>query len=267
MRAMFEAFEVNKPNTTGIIQWMLNSAWPGMLWQLYDWYMMPNGAFYGAKTACRPLNIIYNYKDKNIYLSNDYYELFENLTAEIRVLDINSREVFSESLKVSIGKNESVNILEMPAMTGLTTTYFLDLRLIDNTGNLLNSNFYWLSTKDDVPDFENSEWFITPNKSYADFTGINGMAETELNVDHDFIEQEDTVMVEVRLQNTTEKIAFFIQLELSGRESGSSILPVFWEDNYVSILPGETREISGYVFRKDLEEDEPVFSYKGWNIK
>jgi exo-1,4-beta-D-glucosaminidase len=267
MRAMFEAFVVNQPNATGIIQWMLNSAWPGMLWQLYDWYLMPNGAFYGAKTGCRPLNLIYNYKDKDIYLSNDYYESFENLKAEIRVLDINSREVLFEDLEVGIGQYETLKIYDMPVMTGLTTTYFMDLRLKDDQDNLLNSNFYWLSTRDDVLDFENSEWFITPNRSYSDLTGINGMAESELNVDHEFMEQGDTLRVRARLENTTGRLAFFIQLILTGKESVSSILPVFWEDNYVSLLPGEAREISGYVFRKDLGGDEPVFSYKGWNVK
>ena len=61
---MFEAFVVNKQNATGVIQWMLNSAFPNMLWQLYDWYLMPTGAYYGTKAALQPVNIIYNYGDK-----------------------------------------------------------------------------------------------------------------------------------------------------------------------------------------------------------
>ncbi|MCP5050990.1 MAG: glycoside hydrolase family 2, partial [bacterium] len=71
MRAMFEAFGINKPNTTGIIQWMLNSAWPQMFWQLYDYYLMPNGAFYGAKTGSQPLNIAYHYGNHSIHVVND----------------------------------------------------------------------------------------------------------------------------------------------------------------------------------------------------
>jgi exo-1,4-beta-D-glucosaminidase len=267
MRPMFEAFEVNKPNTTGVIEWMLNSAWPGMLWQLYDWFLMPNGAFYGTKNACRPLNIIYNYKDQNIYLSNDYYSSFENLVAEIRVLDTSGKEVFNKKLEAGIGENESVKIFNMPQISGLTATYFLDLRLKNKEGKMIADNFYWLSTKEDVLDFENSEWFITPNKSYADLTGINGLKEIELEVHHEFVNLGDTIKVKANLVNKTDQIAFFIQLSLSGKESGTPVLPVFWENNYVSLLPGEVREVSGYIFRKDLGEDEPVFSYKGWNIK
>ena len=55
MRPMFESFGVNKFNSTGVIQWMFNSAFPEMYWQLFDSYLMPNGAFYGAMKGCQPL--------------------------------------------------------------------------------------------------------------------------------------------------------------------------------------------------------------------
>jgi exo-1,4-beta-D-glucosaminidase len=90
MRPMFEAFRANKGVATGIIQWMLNAAWPKMYWQLYDKYLMPTGAFYAARKACEPLHILYNYGDRCIYIVNDYLTAFRNLEATIRVLDINS---------------------------------------------------------------------------------------------------------------------------------------------------------------------------------
>jgi len=267
MRSMFEAFKVNRPNSTGVIQWMLNSAWPGMLWQLYDWYMMPNGAFYGTLNACRPLNIIYNYKDEDIYLSNEYFKSFDGLVAEIRVLNTSGKEAFSEQTEVSIGENESLKIFDMPELEGLSNTYFLDLRIKDNEGKLIGSNFYWLSTQEDVLDLENSEWFVTHNKSYADLTGINDLKDIEIEVNHEFVTQADIIMVKAFLENSTDQLAFFIELSISGKESGMQVLPVFWEDNYISLLPGEKREISGYIYRKYIESDEPVFSYKGWNLK
>ena len=61
MRAMFEAFEANRFEATGIIQWMYNASWPKLWWQLYDYYLMPTGAFYGARIANEPLHISYNY--------------------------------------------------------------------------------------------------------------------------------------------------------------------------------------------------------------
>ena len=59
-RAMFDAFRVNQPGTTGLIQWMLNSAWPSMYWQLYDYYLIPTAGYYAVKKACSPIQLIYN---------------------------------------------------------------------------------------------------------------------------------------------------------------------------------------------------------------
>ena len=51
IRAMFEAYSRNKYTSTGVIQWMLNNAWPSMIWHLYDFYLRPGGGYFGAKKA------------------------------------------------------------------------------------------------------------------------------------------------------------------------------------------------------------------------
>ena len=50
VRAMYEAYSRNKYTSTGVIQWMLNNAWPSMIWHLYDFYLRPGGGYFGAKT-------------------------------------------------------------------------------------------------------------------------------------------------------------------------------------------------------------------------
>ena len=49
VRAMYEAYSRNKYQATGVIQWMLNNAWPSMIWHLYDYYLRPGGGYFGAK--------------------------------------------------------------------------------------------------------------------------------------------------------------------------------------------------------------------------
>jgi len=266
IRAMFEAFAVNKHNATGLIQWMLNSAFPNMLWQLYDWYLMPTGAYYGTKTALEPVNIIYNYGDKNIYATNVYNHPIQGLTGEIRVLNLDSREIYSNTVEVSIDENSSKMIHEMPKLKALSTTYFIDLKLKEKDGEIIGRNFYWLSTKEDVLDWDNTQWHITPIKSYADLKGINRMPDSKVEVTHTISESDNKANVTVKIKNVSDKIAFFIELNLAGESSGSSILPVYWEDNYVTLLPGEERDIKGYVNRTDYSEDNIVFNFKGWNI-
>ncbi|HUB27195.1 MAG TPA: hypothetical protein VL992_17355, partial [Tepidisphaeraceae bacterium] len=71
IRAMYEGFRANKWNATGEIQWMLNNAWPSMIWHLYDYYWRPGGAYFATKLACEPLHILYRYDNQAIVIAND----------------------------------------------------------------------------------------------------------------------------------------------------------------------------------------------------
>ena len=73
-RAMIEAHRVNVPRSTGVIQWMLNSAWPSLYWQMYDWYLVPTSGFWSVRKGCAPQQLIYNYGDNHIYAVNDEKE-------------------------------------------------------------------------------------------------------------------------------------------------------------------------------------------------
>lgn len=267
IRAMFEAFSVNKYNATGVIQWMLNSAWPETFWQLYDWYLMPNGAFYGTQQSCEPLHLVYNYGDKHIYLVNEYLDRKEKLSAEIKVYDVNSKLVFSETITTGIEANSSSKVFEIPAIADLSKTYFLHLDLKDAGGNKIDDNFYWLSTKEDVLDFEKTEWHWTPNKSFADLTALKTLPLADVEISSAIKEQDGNYVCDVTLENTSDKIAFFIEFNLADANIGLSVLPVFWDDNYISLLPGEKRTVSAKVSKEDANNQAPVFSYKSMNVK
>ena len=95
MRAMFEAFVANKFKATGIIQWMYNAAWPKFWWQFYDYYLMPTAAFYGARKACEPVHILYEYGSNSIIAVNNSVAEKNNLTAEVKVFNFNlDRKIF-----------------------------------------------------------------------------------------------------------------------------------------------------------------------------
>lgn len=266
IRAMFDAFAINKYSATGVIQWMLNSAWPETFWQLYDWYLMPNGAFYGTKKSNAPLHLAYNYGDKKIYVVNEYLEAQKGLTAQIKVLDIDSKELLSETVKVEIEENSSKLLFEFPEIANLTTTYFLDMKLIDANGKEVSNDFYWLSTKDDVLDFAQTNWHVTHNTSFADMTALKTMPEATVKTTTNIEENSDSYNFTVEVENTSDKIAFFIELNLADEVTGNSILPVFWSDNYISLLPGEKKTVSCTVAKSNTQ-GAPVFSYKGLNIK
>ncbi len=68
------------------------------------------------------------------------------------------------------------------------------------------------------------------------------------------------------LENPTDIIAFFIDLNVIGKQSGLTVLPIYWDDNYISLLPGETKELHAYFSKEDLNSDEPVLKVSGWNV-
>jgi exo-1,4-beta-D-glucosaminidase len=267
IRAMFEAFAVNRTKGTGVIQWMLNAAWPKLYWQLYDYYLTPNGAFYGTMAACRPVNIIYNYGDRNLYATNDLYKELKAATAEIKIFDSNSKALLFQNVTVDLGENESKKIFEMPALKDLTSVYFLDLRLTSKEGTELARNFYWLSTKPDILDEPKSDWFFTPNKSFADFTSLKNLPKVVIEVKESYTSSGDKQTVIVKVKNPSSYVAFFTEFKLKTKKARELILPVYWTDNYLSILPGEERELKASFSIADLHGDEPVLEYSGWNVK
>ena len=265
MRPMFEAFRVNHGRTTGVIQWMLNAAWPKMWWQLYDWYLMPTGAFYGAKKACEPLQLIYNYGDRGIYLVNERRADAGDLRAEIQVYDIRSRLFFAEHMPVqSLNPSvETQHLASLPSrFENISTTYFLSLRLLNASGVQVADNFYWLSTKPDVLDHEAkvTPWeYYTPSKGYADLTMLNSLPPANVDMTHHI--GDGTIAVE--LANRGDNIAFFIELMLTDAATGEPIVPVLWQDNFVTLLPNETRTLTGTFTSVG---HTPTLAFRGWNI-
>jgi exo-1,4-beta-D-glucosaminidase len=73
--------------------------------------------------------------------------------------------------------------------------------------------------------------------------------------------------VRVNLENPGEAIGFFVEVRVIGERSRKSVLPVYWEDNYVTLLPGESKTITGIFNLEDLGGEEPIVAVSGWNVE
>lgn len=267
IRPMFEAFAVNKYHSTGVIQWMLNSAWPKIIWQLYDYYLLPNGAFYGTRKACAPLSPIYHYGKHAIYVNNNFLHDSENLRLSVKIFDINSNLLLEETKSVDIVANTAKEVFGLPdTISGLTTTtWFLDLRLHTADGKEIANNFYWLSTKEDTHDWEATYWVYTPGIEYADLTGINTMPPADLRFDYQIAREGSDLLIRVDLENNSDVIAFFTEAKAYDNRTGKTIVPVFWDDNYVSLLPGERRQLTAKISSSLADRRNIAVDVYGWN--
>ncbi len=265
IRAMFEAYSRNKYTSGGVIQWMLNNAWPSLIWHLYDFYLRPGGGYFGAKTALQPLDPIFGYDDRSIYLVNSRYSDANGLRVSTRVLNLDMTEKFSNEATVDVPSDGVVKVIALPEIADLSATYFVALKVSDSAGTILGSNFYWLSTKPETLDWAKSTWFNTPTISYADFTALSQLPKVKLKVTQRSDRRGAREIMNVVIQNPSKNLAFFVRLKLNQGASGKEILPVLWQDNYISLLPGEKRELTAEYSAGGLGAAKPVVEVKGWN--
>ena len=265
VRAMFESYSRNKYKSTGVIQWMLNNAWPSMIWHLYDYYLRPGGGYFGAKKALQALDPVYGYDDHSIWLVSSQYVGATGLKLETRVFNLDGTQKFFKDIVLDASADSTTKVFVLPKIDGLSAAFFLDLRIKDGRGKVLGSNFYWLSTKSETLDWAKSNWYTTPTASYADYTSLAEMPKVKLNVSSSSDRSSDNEVTRVTLENPSKNLAFFVRLKLNQAKGGEEILPVIWQDNYISLLPGETREITA-TYRADAAA-EPDVEISGWNLE
>ncbi len=267
VRAMYEAYSRNKYEATGVIQWMLNNSWPSMIWHLYDYYLRPGGGYFGAKKAMEALHPVYGYDDHSIWVVSSQYEDVKGLKLTTKIYNLGMSEKFSHEDSVDAPADSTQKIFTLSDVPGLSPVYFLALRLTDSAGNLVGSNFYWLSTKPETLNWARSTWFMTPTLSFADYTAISQLPKVKLSVTPHTESDGPESLTHVTLENPSKSLAFFVRLKVAKGQNGEEILPVLWEDNYISLLPGEKREVTATYRTSDLGGSEPAVEVSGWNVE
>jgi exo-1,4-beta-D-glucosaminidase len=265
-RAMFEAYGRNKYISTGVIQWMLNNAWPSVVWHLFDYYLRPGGGYFGTKKACEPLHVQYSYDDQSVVVVNSFNRPWSGLIVEANVYNIDLTRKFSSIKSVSVGEDSSTKALVIPKLEGLTPTYFVNLTLRDAEGKLQSTNFYWLSTKPDVLDWNSPRRYYTPEKFYADFTELQSLPKITLKVESSTEDQGQDDVTRVTLTNPSSSLAFFVHLRVLRSSDGTEVLPALWQDNYIELMPSEKKQIQAVYAQKYLCGAAPIVAVDGWNV-
>ena len=267
-RAMFEAYTRNKYKSTGVIQWMLNNPWPSLVWHLYDYYMQPAGGYFGAKKACERLHIQYSYDDHSVVVANNLYSDYSGLIATAAVYDFDLQQEFLQRVKLDAPADSVQKILVLPPSTD-SNVYFVKLTLQRDQGEVLSSNFYWLSGKPSVFDWDrtNDHAYYTSVSSYEDLTMLNHLPRVRLQVSATPETNDLGETVRVRLHNPSHDLAFQIRLGIREENSQDEILPVLWEDNYLSLMPDESREVVARFHNSSQKLERPQLEVSGWNIE
>jgi len=137
------------------------------------------------------------------------------------------------------------------------------LQLRDAAGKQLSDNFYWLSTKADTLNWaKQQDTVYTPQAEFGDLTGLNSLPEVKLNAS--VVSGKGTAQVTV--SNPGNAVAFMVHLRVTRGKGGEDLTPIFWEDNYFSLLPGESRIVTAKFDPSSLGGKEAVVELDGWNV-
>jgi exo-1,4-beta-D-glucosaminidase len=248
-RAMFEAYGRNKYTSTGIVQWMLNNAWPSMIWHLYDYYLEAGGGYFGTKKACEPLHIQYSYDDHSIAVVNGRYQSVKGLKASAHLYDQNLVELFSREVNLNVDADSSTIAMALPAsaFSGSSPVLFVELSLRNAGGEVLSNNFYWVPAKLTQFDWSKTDYTHTPAISYEDLTILRSLPISAVEAQ---VEMKSTGQgeksIRLSLHNPSKRLAFQVSLEAMDTD-GRPKTAVLWSDNYLELMPGETRTLTAQI--------------------
>lgn len=259
-RAQFESFAANGWDGHKMtIYWMLNSHWPSFFGNIFDYYLRPGGAYFGAKKGLRPLSVVFDsyatgdHRQAQVRVVNQTLEPHDDLRVRVRIYDLNGRQREDRTANgVKVAAGAAVQAMTLQPGPADSPVFFVRCQLTDNAGTVLAENVYWQSqTPDDVGPPDNDAAFDSKQVSWANMTPLNTMHKAALEVsarrDHAPQDAADGSGVTITLHNPTAQVGFFERAEVLPTSDGDEILPIEYDDNYVTVFPGESVEIHAQV--------------------
>lgn len=244
-KAMFECLQSNQGS--GMLLWMSQSAWPSLICQLYDHYFEYTASYFGVKKGSSPIHVFWDKHKNEIRAANNTNDKLEAVMIKTVKYNRKGEELWSGSNQVTIEPTSAIKVHDLLDPYG-KEVQFLILEMFQGD-QLLASNFYWLENR------------------AGNCLDLNDLAIAEVKIETKSKLKDGVYYVDIKLKNTSAEWALLNKIKLKDAENGESILPVFFDDDYVSIMPGETRSILMRVDEINLMGKQPQIHLEGWNTK
>lgn len=240
-RAMYEGANHRMWDiTSGVMLWKLNSCWPDVGWQIYDWFLNPNAAYFFSKKAMEPLHIQMNANSRQLSIINATHRLQQSLSIEAEIIDYNMNVLWKYTDSVSVQADSYKEYTAIPKPMDSKPIYFVKLTLKDKSGRLISDNLYWNCAQ------------------HEDFSELAALPKVKLKKTVSITDQGNELKIEVKLKNEGNSLSFFNRLKLCKENTGVEVLPTFWSDNFVTLFPGEEKTITAVVAKSDLAGANPL---------
>lgn len=232
---------------TGVIIWKTQNPWTAMRGQMYDYYLDPNACLYGLRSGSESLHAMYNPIDGMVMITNNGFKAQHSLMLTATWYDINGKATILSQVISFIGPSctqKYFSIQNNLKQLGSEKGGFVHLQLRDEQKNLISDNLYW-----------------TPDAS-GKYSGLNQIKKANLNVTARALKSGK---VEITLTNPAgNPVAFFNRVSVVDKNTGERILPAFYSDNYLSVVPGDQKKIE--VEFTETAQSSSVITVSGWNV-
>ena len=243
-RAMFES---QSRYRMGMLIWMSHSAWPSLLWQTYDYYFNPGAGYFGSKKGAEPLHIQWNAADETIEVVNYSGGDARGLTARVEVLNLDGSVRWEKTAPVDSAEDSTVSCIKMEYPAGLTAVHFLRLKL-SRQGETVSENFYWRGLED------------------GDYRALRTLAQANVGAATRMEQRDGRWRLSTELHNVSATPALMVCVKAVREKTGDRILPALYSDNYVALMPGESRTIVIDLADADTRGEKPSVVVEGFNV-
>ncbi len=272
VRAKYETYAVHWSDRKMVMHWMMDAPWPSFFGHLYDYYFKQGGGYFGAKKAMQPRSVVWDYYATSDRSTAHVYAV--NLTSEpvhgkvsISLYNLDGSVKYINAAVVDVPANSSIVAMSVPRVSGLSSAYFVRCQFIGPEGSLLMENVYWESmTDDDLGSPSNDDQFTTKLEKWADLTSLDQMSPVNLKVGSSLSRNGGEQTATITLANNSNHIAFFVRVELTRDSDGDEILPIVYDDNYVTLFPHESRAITAKFQASELEGGTAGLRVAGYNV-
>ncbi|PZR35464.1 LamG-like jellyroll fold domain-containing protein [Caulobacter segnis] len=247
-RAIFEGMNQELwTKSSGRMLWMTQPAWPSTMWQILSHDYDTHGSFYGVKAASEPVHVQMSLADHRLAVVNNTTTPVTGAKLRARVLDLSGKVRVDQTDTVE-AKADAVTLgrtLELGLSSGDAAVVRLDLTGAD--GAVLSRNLYWVGA-DAAGERKLSAMSAQPVSLAVKAAAASG---------------EENVLA-VDLANTGSGPALNAKLTLIDAK-GNRVLPAYYADNYVSLLPGERRTVEIRYPGKVVAGAK--VELRGWNVR
>jgi hypothetical protein len=262
-RAMMEA---QSKHRMGVLMWMSHPCWPSFVWQTYDYYLEPTAGYFGAKKGCEPLHVQWNSLEGTVEVVNYSAGHRAGLGVSAAVLNLDGSVQWERKATVDSAEDsvQSPFALAFPK-AGLTPVHFVRLKLTEG-GRILSENTYMRSLATyTVPGFSRGPFHI-PDYPAFDFRLVRTLPKAAVRRATTAGREGGAWVLRTELENTSKTPALLVHLKAVRGTSGDRILPALYDDNYVTLLPGEKRTLRTELQDADTRGETPAIAVDGFNV-